>query len=123
MKRFAFFAVSLSLVLLVVNGCYYDVEEELYPIQECNTNNVTYSGIVAPIIQNNCLQCHSAAANLGNVVLEGYDNLKGFADSGRLLGAVKHQSGYSPMPQSAPQLGDCLIARIEQWIDDGAPNN
>ncbi|MCB0572017.1 MAG: hypothetical protein KDC66_19765 [Phaeodactylibacter sp.] len=110
-------------LILAIGGCYYDVEEDLYPSQECDTSNVTYSGTVAPIIQNNCLLCHSNASRLGDITLEGYTNIKVYADNGRLLGAVKHQSGYAPMPDGAPQLDDCLISRIEQWVVDGAPNN
>lgn len=123
MKRFGFFELLLSLALLTAGGCYYDVEEELYPSEECDTANVTYSADISPAIQNNCLVCHSNAARLGNITLEGYDNLKAQVNNGRLLGAIKHQPGFAPMPDGLPQLDACLIARIEQWITDGAPNN
>ena len=108
---------------LLLSACYYDVEEELYPNPGCATENVTYSVTVLDLISTNCYVCHDAAANFGNITLEGYDNLKVYVDNGRLLGAIKHLDGFSPMPQNATKLLDCDIEKIEAWIGDGAPNN
>lgn len=105
------------------SGCYYDIEEELYPTLECNTTDMSYTQDILPILQNNCYQCHDQANNLGNVTLEGYDNLIIRVNSGRLLGAIKRESGFSPMPKDQPQLLDCQIAKIEQWVNSGAPDN
>ncbi len=113
----------LTLGMVVFSSCYYDVAEILYPANACNTANMSYVADINPILQRNCYVCHSAAANNGNVTLEGYDQLVPYLNSGHLLGAIKHQSGYSAMPQNAPQLGSCDIAKIEQWIIDGAQNN
>ncbi len=116
--------LGVSLILLLTLGsCYYDVEEEIYPKTDCNTTNITYSMDIVAVLQSNCYVCHSQAANQGGITLEGYNNLKSYVDNGRFLGAIKHDAGYSPMPQGAPQLPDCQIAQIEQWISDGAPNN
>jgi len=114
--------ILLLLSGLFLAGCYYDNEEDLYP-SNCNTDSVTYSGDVAPIISTNCLVCHSTAANLGNVRLEGYTALKTYVTNGKLLGAIKHQSGFSAMPQNAPKLSACNIAKIQKWVDDGALDN
>lgn len=114
---------SLLILLLILASCYYDVEEEIYPQTDCNVDNVTYSVNIVAILQSNCYVCHSQAINQAGITLEGYNNLKTYVDNGRFLGAVKHESGYSPMPQGAPQLPDCQIAQIEQWIMEGAPNN
>jgi len=104
-------------------GCYYDVEEELYPDTGCDTNDVTYSEVVLPLLQTNCYGCHSAAAQSGGIVLEGYDALVVHVNSGVLLGALKHSDGFAPMPQNQPQLPACDIEKIEVWIYDGALNN
>ncbi len=110
-------------VLALFTSCYYDSEEDLYPTLECDTSNVTYTSTVLPLLQRNCYVCHEAAANFGNITLEGYANLKRFVDNGQFLGAIKHQSGFSPMPQNAPQLLECNIEKIEAWVNAGAPNN
>lgn len=111
------------IALLAVSSCYYDVEEELYPTLECDTANLTYSGSILPIIAGKCYKCHDAANNFGNITLEGYANLKKYADSGQLVGVVKHQSGYSPMPKNEAQLVACDIEKIEAWVAAGAPEN
>lgn len=121
MKRIIF--VSVVAFSLGISGCYYDVEEEIYPEIECDTQGVTFSGTVQPILSENCLVCHSAAVNTAGITLEGYNNLKTHVDNGRFLGAIRHQPGFSPMPQGAPQLQECDILKIEEWITNGAPNN
>jgi hypothetical protein len=112
-----------SFLTLLVASCYYDNEEELYGTTECSTENVTYSGNVLKIIDDNCYRCHDAANNFGGITLEGYDNLKAYADSGALLGVIKRESGYSPMPKNEPPLVTCDIEKIEVWIANGALNN
>lgn len=106
-------------------SCYYDVEEILYPPSNCQTANMSLQNNIEPILDRNCYICHSIDQGIynGNVILEGYDNLKIYVDNGKLLGSIKHASGFEPMPQNAPKLGDCDIAKTEQWILDGALNN
>ena len=65
---------------ILMTGCYYDVEEELYPTLECQTEDVNYSEEVINIIEGACNKCHSAAQNFGNITLEGYDELKKYID-------------------------------------------
>ncbi|MCB0644373.1 MAG: hypothetical protein KDC44_22165 [Phaeodactylibacter sp.] len=120
--------LSVAVVLALAfsasfSACYYDIEEELYPETDCVTDNVNYSTVIQPILQTNCYTCHSAAANQGGITLEGHGQLLQYVNSGQLLGAIRHDAGFSPMPQGAPQLVDCDIEQIAAWIDQGAPNN
>lgn len=114
---------TMFILMLVIGGCYYDVEEEIYPTLECDTADMSYLNDILPILEKDCYACHSAAANFGNVTIEGYESLVSFANDGSLLGVIKHESGYSPMPKNLAQLLDCEIAKIEEWINDGALNN
>ena len=115
--------ISILAATTVFGSCYYDVEEELYTTLDCSTTGVTYSLIVAPIINSKCYKCHDAANNSGNITLEGYANLKKYVDSGQLLGAIKHGPGFSQMPKNEAKLVDCDIEKIEAWITDGALQN
>ena len=115
--------ILLFAVGLVVVSCYYDNEVDLYGVDDCDSRNVSYIGFVQPVIQQNCNVCHSTAANSGGVTLEGYDALKTYVDNGRLIGAITHTSGFSPMPQGAPQLPACTLEKIQAWVTDGALNN
>ena len=117
--------ILLMVSVTLLSGCYYDVEEELYPANDnsCDTADVTYSLTVKPIINDNCIVCHSQASQQGSVVLETYNDIQVYASSGQLLGAIKHQPGYSPMPQGGAKLSDCNILKIEKWVLSGIPNN
>src|SRR6185436_2995998 len=125
MARKIIYILMSMIVLISINGCYRDVEEELYPNSNstvCDTANATY-GKVLTVIQNNWYSCHKASSSEGNVNLEGYTNLKGYADNGKLIGAITWTPGFSPMPKGGNKLNDCDIANIKSWINQGALNN
>jgi len=123
MKNIFLFKLLISSLLLSV-GCYYDNEEQVYPTpEECNTEGVTFSGPVLDIITKNCFPCHTDAVLTGNVTLEGYDNVKKYVDNGKLVGVINHRQGFSFMPKNREKLLDCDIAKIEEWVNQGAPNN
>lgn len=114
----------LFLCILFTSGCYYDVEEELYPISNCDTSNVTYSGTITAIINSYaCLSCHSGSNPSGGFSLEGYNNVKAKVNDSRLFGAINHLPGFTPMPYSLPKMNQCDINKVKAWIDAGAPNN
>jgi hypothetical protein len=115
----------LVMGMVTISSCYYDVEEELYPPTTCQTDNMSLQNDIVPILELNCYVCHSTAAGPGNgnVILQGYTELIKYVNSGALVGAINHASGFAAMPQNAPKLSDCNISKIEQWIADGAPNN
>ncbi|MDQ3016047.1 MAG: hypothetical protein M3R25_04925 [Bacteroidota bacterium] len=115
--------ILILITVLGISSCYYDDEETLYPPKECLTIGMSYQTNIAPILQRNCYVCHSAAANTANITLEGHASLLQYVSNGQLLGAINHASGFSPMPQNAPKLIACDIAKIEQWVKDGAPEN
>lgn len=115
-------------VLISVTSCYYDVEEELYPINTCDTTNVTYSGHVSAVLTNNCLNCHNTSNAQfigGGIVLDSYANLKTYVDNGKFLSSITHDGNASFMPQSVDNrmLPACDISKIQAWINAGSPNN
>lgn len=94
------------------------------PPATCDTVNMQYAAHIVPLIQANCFSCHSTAnMAISGISLEGYTNLKARVDDGRLLGAITHAAGFSPMPKDMAKLSDCNINRIRGWINRGAPNN
>ena len=117
--------VIAGLLATGMTGCYYDVEEDLYPpAGNCDTANNSFASTVSSILQSNgCTGCHSGGAPSGNISLEGYNNVKTVALSGRLYGAISHAAGFTPMPQGGNKMSTCNINKIKAWIDAGAPNN
>ncbi len=123
MKKLFFIAGLFGVIML--NSCYYDNMEELFPDTggTCDTTNITFSGTVMPILQSYCLGCHSGSAPSGNIVIENYDDVVGLVHSGKLMGSIRFEQGYSPMPKGGNKLSDCNITKIEHWIADGMLNN
>lgn len=110
--------------LLMMPACYYNNEEDLYPGgSTCDLIDVSYTQDILPILVNTCYVCHDAANKQGNVVIDSYSNLKTYVNNGKLVGALKRQAGFSPMPQGQPALPTCQVDKIAQWVLDGAPNN
>lgn len=91
--------------------------------EECETENMSYSDDIRPILQLNCYSCHSGSSPNAGLDLSQYSVVETISLNGRLLGAVKHQSGYTPMPYQTDMLNDCTIMKIESWVNDGAQNN
>ena len=89
----------------------------------CNTDNITYSGFVAPLLASNCVGCHSGGAPSGGITLNTHAGVRTVALNGRLFGAISHASGFQPMPRGSAKLPQCSIDKIKSWIDDGAANN
>lgn len=98
--------------------------QNLFCDEDCDTTNVTFSGVIWPeIIETYCFGCHKNPNPLGGLKLENYSDVATIAANGKLLGVVTHSAGFPPMPKNAPKLDDCKITQITKWIDDGYPDN
>jgi WD40 repeat protein len=85
---------------------------------------------IAPILQKNCLACHSSTAKMGGLVMESYGTLikggahgqpiiPGKADESRLI--LMLEGKLQPrMPFGADPLPAADIAIIKAWINAGA---
>jgi hypothetical protein len=111
---------------LMLSGCYYDKENELYPYTDCgDTVNITYSQSIAPIMVANCNVCHSKAVASGGVVTDNYADLSVVAKNGALWTGVNWEGpAQTHMPQgSTDKLPQCDLTKIKKWIDAESPNN
>ena len=120
MKRVYFIMIVIVVTVISMDWCYYDKGSELG--RTCDTTAVTYSNQVSSIIDLNCIECHGAGGT-ANPKLDTYDQVNIQVQNGSFLGTIKHEAGYSPMPQNRPQLDPCLTGQIEIWISEGAQNN
>jgi hypothetical protein len=112
-------------IALLVSGCYWDNVETLLPAGDaCDTLEVSYASDVVPILENNCLGCHSnsnAPAFANGLSLEDYEDVAAMSD--RMVGAINHNAGFIPMPKNAEKLDSCKIETIEAWVNQGKLNN
>lgn len=119
-------AVVVGLNLLL-SGCAYHVEEELYPTQnDCDTVAVSYSMQIVPILESVCYTCHTVDTGIligGGNIFDSHAGILPYADSGTLVCVVEFAAGCSAMPPSGEQLSSCNLALINSWVNNGAPNN
>lgn len=121
MKKYFNNILFTAFLFFIINSCYYDSEEDLYPWLNgpCDTTNITFKGTIVPLLKDNCYSCHSNANSQfgGGIRLETIEDVKTL--SGAILPAINH-SGPIPMPPSG-KLSDCSISMFSIWINKGMP--
>jgi len=120
--------IYIFFACFILQACYYDVEEELYPTTgACDTTNVTLISTVRPILKMYCYVCHSTAnatSSGAGIDLENYTTLAVQASNGQLVNSINHTGGIPPMPKGASsKIPSCDILKIEQWVKMGYKNN
>lgn len=127
MNKTVYLVLGLSLLYLIFySGCKHQPEEfipEPVPNPDpdtlvCDTNNVTYNGTIYPLLQQNCIVCHGGATPSGGLDFTDYNQVAFVAENGALLGAIRHEEGYVPMPKDLDQLNSCMIRQFEIWVRD-----
>ena len=122
MKKMILRGIFFIGICTLLQSCYYDNEERLYPQLKCDTTNVTYSQTIAPIMNTNCIVCHNTTSSQGGVIVSTWAGLNTVALNGKLIPAVDH-TGPFPMPKIGGILSDCTIDKIRIWVQKGALNN
>ena len=89
----------------------------------CDSTRYAFAADIQPILNTNCKGCHNSTLASGGFSYENHAGVVTAVNSGRFLGAIKHQAGFTAMPQGGNQLSDCQIMKIERWIAGGMPNN
>lgn len=123
------FIIIITIVSIsIFESCYYDKAELLYPggNTPCDTSVVAkFSSEVLPVMNNSCNTsgCHNTVSASNGVILDTYAGVRTQALNGRLMGSMNHSAGFSAMPKGASKLNSCILIKIQQWINSGAPNN
>lgn len=116
--------IPLTLLLsAMLTRCTYDSREDVDLPVACDTTAVTFQFTIRPILNNNCIVCHSGSSPANGLDYEQYSDVFNVASDGRLVGAINHRAGFEPMPRFAPKLPACDIQKIERWVSEGSLNN
>jgi cytochrome c553 len=118
--------VSFIITALLVVTCKHEIPLTDNPPENndtCGAIVFTYSGAVASLLTTYCTRCHNATTTRAGINLSNYDGVKTVALNGKLLGSIKKETGYKPMPPGTTKLPDCQIRQIEKWVQAGAANN
>lgn len=87
----------------------------------CDTMLISFDKSIWPIMQVNCISCHSATIASGGVDLSSYAKIIPYVQNGKLYGSITHASGYKPMPSATIKLNVCDITIIRKWIRGSSP--
>ena len=101
--------------MLIFTSCTY---HELSP---CETNAPTFSDCVKPIFEQNCMGCHSMGNSDGIMALTNYQEIQNQVVNGTVIESLKREEGF--MPKFGERLSETEILIIENWKENGAPNN
>jgi len=109
MKNLSFF------LLFLLSSCTYN-ELPISEITICETNSPSFSDCVLPIIEDNCMSCHSENGGQSPILTSFQEIILAVANDD-LLARIKNDMP----PTNLMNSSDILI--IENWIDEGAQNN
>lgn len=113
-----------SIVLMIqFTSCVKQNEEDLSGAKYCKIDTPSFQQHIQIIINDRCMPCHNASNAESGFDLSNYTNIADIATNGVLQGVIRHESGYIPMPASAPKMPFCEIQIIDKWIEQGALNN
>jgi cytochrome c5 len=123
MKTKSWFGVGVFVLMAVLNSCYYDHFDALYPsvviVDACDTARAyTYSASIKYIMAESCISCHNSSVQNGNINLDNYDGVVSQIANGKLVGSIDRASGFKAMPPTT-SLRSCEIDKIKQWINNG----
>jgi hypothetical protein len=106
--------ISVFVFLAILQSCYKDKEELLYPndVNNTDTTAVAYSTFVKPLLDAKCgTSCHASYMT--------YSGLKPIIDNGKFNNRVLVNKDMPP----SGALGATDLAKLKRWLDAGAPNN
>lgn len=118
MKNINFLFILISLIL--GTSCENSSESDLIE-QTPLTENITYTEHIKPIIDANCVACHSNPSVGGaSVPMTNYSQVKNVFENTDALDRMNRQPGESGfMPKNDSRLPQVSIDLVEQWMNEG----
>ena len=101
--------------IFIASSCTY------HEISPCETNEPTFSDCVKPIFEQNCMGCHYIGNADGIMALTNYQEIQYQVINGTVIESLKREVGF--MPKFGERLSEEEIEIIENWKNNGAPNN
>ena len=122
MKKLVFILTIVFASAAVMQGCYYDKAELVYPTNTCDTTNLTYTAKIQPIIQEKCYgsSCHSGDNPVSGTRLDSYRALSRIDNTELIRRITLPPSDADHMPRGR-SLSDCQKNLIIAWYAGGAP--
>lgn len=122
-RKILFSTIAIVGMLCWLVSCSKESADKLAGNTSCDTTNVSYSGQVLPILQDNCYSCHSGSNPVSGIELSDFSVLQIHVKNGDLKSAVTHTGSVVPMPYGLPMLPSCELNTIVAWVNQGALDN
>jgi len=121
MKSLHIFVLCMC-ISLGLTACYYDNKESMYGTTACDTNNVTYTTKIAPVLSQKCVGCHNTNNATAGVDLSSFNQAVKYSQTKQLQGTINQLPGYETklMPPSG-KMDNCNLKVIDIWIRKGMP--
>ncbi len=120
--KYLYIVLSFIAISSLAVSCKKDKAPGVGPVDVC-ADTVSFTQVVQPLIEQNCATsgCHDANTAQSGFNFSGHFNISVFSDS--MIGAIRHDPGFVPMPFAQPKFADSLIQQIECWIAQGKLDN
>ena len=89
----------------------------------CDPQAFAFAADIQPLLENYCVGCHNGSRQEGGVNLSSHANILPYVNNGGLMATIRGDQYYPIMPPTGSRFSDCRIEQIQNWINDGAPNN
>lgn len=108
----------LGLITIALSGCYYDIEDELYPEPCFIPVDIRYDFRIQQIVETNCTTsgCHEPNGTAPGDFTS-YNGLLPFLEDGSFENRVVELRTMPPSGELAP----CEIEQIKAWLAAGFP--
>jgi len=130
----------LILSMLVITSCTYDellvgcmdslalnydpyaqVDDGSCIFSDCEVSSPSFTDCVEPIFIEHCWVCHFPSNPNGILSLSNYEEIRNQVLNGNVIESIKREVGF--MPKNGERLTVEEILIIENWKENGAPNN
>lgn len=117
--------IFLVVLTICIQNCSYDSESDLIDAVNAPVNPgelVNYTDDILPIIQSSCTGCHgNPPTNGAPFSLINFNQVSQRANG--ILNRMSLQNGSPGAMPPSGRLPQATIDLVQQWIDDGKPEN
>lgn len=119
-------AFALFCLIYMFQACEYDnLNVQPATPENCDTTLLKYNDGIKALVATHCgtsdNACHKTGAQQVN--LDIYDEINDAADNGDLMGSLRHEPGFEPMPSGGIILDECTLSKFQKWVDADEPEN
>ena len=117
MSKMRLLKATLLSMALSVSSCEYNVENVDLQVDDSCETVVSYSNIIRPLIDTNCMPCHN-----GDGTEPDAPDLTTYASVESVSSLIRQVTQSGRMPKEG-SLTNAEIAAIKCWVDNDALDN